>query len=98
MPERVAYDVVVVGYGCAGGVAAVEAADAGARVLLVEKMAHLGGLTILSSGYARVATDAAGANAYLLATSGGRVDPRLAETLAQGMAELPGYLRDLGRA
>jgi succinate dehydrogenase/fumarate reductase flavoprotein subunit len=98
MPERLDYDVVVVGYGCAGGVAAVEAADAGARVLLVEKMAHLGGLTMLSSGYARVATDAAGAAAYLLATSGGRVDACLAEALAQGMTELPGYLRELGRA
>jgi succinate dehydrogenase/fumarate reductase flavoprotein subunit len=98
MPERVQYDVVVVGYGCAGGVAAVEAADAGARVLLVEKMPRLGGLTILSSGYARVATDAAGATAYLMATNGGRVDPGLAEALGQGMTEVPAYLRYLGRA
>jgi succinate dehydrogenase/fumarate reductase flavoprotein subunit len=98
MPERVEYEVVVVGYGCAGGVAAIEAADAGARVLLVEKMPHLGGLTMLSSGYARVATDAAGAAAYLLATSGGRVEASLAEALARGMTELPGYLCDLGRA
>ncbi len=98
MAERTEYDVVVVGYGGAGGVAAIEAADAGARVLLVEKMPHFGGLTMLSSGYARVATDAAGAAAYLMATNGDRVDASLAQALAQGMVELPAYLAQLGRA
>ena len=39
------YDVVVVGYGFAGGAAAIAAADAGARVLLLEKApeGHEGG-------------------------------------------------------
>ena len=32
------YDVIVVGYGFAGGAAAIEASDAGARVLMLEKM------------------------------------------------------------
>ena len=32
------YDVIVAGYGFAGGAAAVAAADAGAKVLLLEKM------------------------------------------------------------
>ena len=31
------YDVVVVGFGLAGGIAAITAADAGAKVLLIEK-------------------------------------------------------------
>ena len=33
-----AYDVVVAGYGFAGGIAAIEAARAGAKVLICEKM------------------------------------------------------------
>ena len=40
-------DVVVVGYGAAGGVAAITAYDAGANVLLLEKMPHPGGISIL---------------------------------------------------
>ena len=37
------FDVVVVGYGFAGGVAAIEAADHGAKVLICEKMPLPGG-------------------------------------------------------
>jgi succinate dehydrogenase/fumarate reductase flavoprotein subunit len=89
--------VVVVGYGGAGAVAAIEAADAGADVLLVEKMEHFGGLTMLCSGYMRVATDAAGAAAYLDWTNGGRTDRKLVDALARGMTEVPAYLEKLGR-
>src|SRR5687767_7804954 len=90
------YDVVVVGYGCAGGMAAIAAADAGARVLLVEKAAFPGGTSMLSSGFARVASDAAGAAEYLDRTNGGRVARPLVEALAQAMTEVPALLRDLG--
>ena len=43
------FDVVVVGYGFAGGVAAIEAHDAGARVLILEKMPVAGvmGLSLI---------------------------------------------------
>ena len=41
-----AADVVVVGYGYAGAVAAIEAHDAGADVLLIEKMPDPGGISI----------------------------------------------------
>lgn len=44
------YDVVVAGYGFAGGMAAVAAHDEGASVGLFEKMAHFGGNSILSGG------------------------------------------------
>ncbi|HLE44319.1 MAG TPA: FAD-dependent oxidoreductase, partial [Methylomirabilota bacterium] len=43
-------DLVVVGGGLAGVVAALEAADGGASVLLLEKMAELGGSSVLSGG------------------------------------------------
>jgi 3-oxo-5alpha-steroid 4-dehydrogenase len=43
------YDVVIVGYGAAGASAAIEAADAGARVLVLDR-GYGGGATALSGG------------------------------------------------
>src|SRR5918999_5405551 len=42
-------DVVVVGFGAAGGISAITAHDAGAKVLLIEKMPHPGGISILNT-------------------------------------------------
>ena len=51
-------DVVVLGAGLAGHCAALEAADAGARVMLMEKMARYGGSTLMSAGsFALAGTD-----------------------------------------
>ena len=44
-------DVVVVGFGIAGGCAAVSAAAAGARVLVLERAAVAGGTTALAGGH-----------------------------------------------
>jgi len=44
------HDVVVVGQGVAGGAAAIEAARAGADVLVLERMSRGGGATALSTG------------------------------------------------
>lgn len=49
MPDR-DYDVIVIGSGAAGGAAAVEARDAGARVLLCEAADRLGGSSANSGG------------------------------------------------
>ncbi|MBS1847049.1 MAG: FAD-dependent oxidoreductase [Actinobacteria bacterium] len=43
-------DVIVVGGGCAGVCAAIEAAEAGARVLLAERTSAIGGTSAMSSG------------------------------------------------
>jgi 3-oxo-5alpha-steroid 4-dehydrogenase len=43
------YDVIIVGYGAAGAAAAIEAADAGARVLVLDR-GYGGGATTLSGG------------------------------------------------
>jgi hypothetical protein len=45
------YDVVVVGFGIAGACAALEAARAGARVLLLERASVHGGTTSMSGGH-----------------------------------------------
>jgi flavocytochrome c len=45
------YDLIILGGGLAGMCAAVEAGEAGAHVLLLEKQDELGGSTVLSSGY-----------------------------------------------
>ncbi|WP_232679996.1 FAD-binding protein [Nocardioides sp. R-C-SC26] len=46
-----AYDVVVVGFGIAGGCAALEAVRAGARVLVLERAAVHGGTSAMSGGH-----------------------------------------------
>ncbi|WP_431950776.1 FAD-dependent oxidoreductase [Nocardia lijiangensis] len=43
-------DVLVVGYGCAGAAAAFEAAEAGARVLVLERSGGPGGASAMSGG------------------------------------------------
>jgi succinate dehydrogenase/fumarate reductase flavoprotein subunit len=45
------HDVVVIGFGIAGGSAALEAARAGARVLLLERAAVHGGTTCMAGGH-----------------------------------------------
>lgn len=89
-------DIVVVGFGAAGAVAAAEAALTGARVLLLEKMPFPGGLSIASAGGVRVTTDAGRAFDYLKATCGGRTPDDILKRLADGMADIADYVRGLG--
>ncbi|HEY6993341.1 MAG TPA: FAD-dependent oxidoreductase [Xanthobacteraceae bacterium] len=89
------YDVVVVGYGYAGGIAAVEAASAGAKVLLLEKTSVPGGISICSYGAVRCAKSKKPAFDYLKATNGGRTPDDVIRVLADGMAEMEGYVREL---
>lgn len=88
-------DVVVVGYGFAGGIAAISAADAGSDVLLLEKMAVPGGISICSGGGFRVASDAAKALEYLVATNAGSIDLALLRAMAGEMAALPQFIEQL---
>jgi succinate dehydrogenase/fumarate reductase flavoprotein subunit len=96
--QAAAWDVVVVGYGAAGAVAAIEAARLGMRVLLVEKMPDPGGISILSAGGIRIGFDVEAVFAYLRHTCGGRTPDDVLQALAQGMVEMPDYVRELAQA
>eukprot|EP01035_Chromulina_nebulosa_P059066 gene59066-80884_t len=92
------YDVIVVGFGYAGGAAAMAAHDAGARVLLIEKQPAPGGISVCSAGGVRCSDWPADALAYLLATNGGTTPEPVLRRLAEGMAEMPLYIGDLAEA
>lgn len=87
--------VVVLGYGYAGAVAAIAAADAGAQVLLIEKAKTPGGISICSAGGLRFASDADRAFAYLKATNAGKTPDDVLRVLADGMTALPRKLSAL---
>src|SRR5205085_2501099 len=88
---REAADVVVVGYGYAGAVAAIEAHDAGAEVLLIEKMPDPGGISITSGGNVRIVGDAEDGFRHLQATNAGTTPDSVLRALAAGMQQIPAY-------
>lgn len=90
-------DVVVVGYGLSGAVAAIEAHDADVEVLILEKGRFPGGCSILSGGQILCADDVDAAAKYLFQLSGERVETDLIGTFAQGLADNEQYLRKLAR-
>lgn len=92
-----AVDVIVVGAGYAGCVAALAAHDSGASVLLLEKARDPGGISICSVGGVRTAEDADAALDYLRATNNGSIDDRVLAALAAGMTAIPGQIDELAR-
>ena len=89
------FDVVVVGYGFAGGAAAIAAADAGCSVLLAEKMLDPGGISITAGGGIRLAKDADKAFEYLNASGDGRTDPDILRVFCDELMNLEEYIRNL---
>jgi len=89
------YDIIVIGYGFAGAIAAITAADAGSRVLLAEKEPTPGGISICSGGAMRSAHDADEAFAYLKATNAGRTPDDVLRVLADGMENMEIEVRKL---
>ena len=91
-------DVIVIGFGYAGGIAAIAAHDAGARVLLLEKQAEPGGISVTSAGGVRCTRDPESALAYLLATNGATTPEPVMRALAAGMAEMEEFVGGLADA
>jgi succinate dehydrogenase/fumarate reductase flavoprotein subunit len=86
---------VVVGYGYAGAVAALEAHDAGADVLLIEKMPDPGGISITSGGNVRTVENEEEGFAYLRATNAGTTPDSVLRALAAGLRQMPAYFEKL---
>jgi len=89
------FDVIVIGFGYAGAVASIEAHDAGATVLLIEKQAGPGGISVCSAGGLRIARGAEHAYAYLAATNAGTAPEPVLRRLAEGMTGLADYVKRL---
>lgn len=100
-------DVVIVGYGGAGAAAAIEAHDAGAKVLVLEKMPQGGGNTVISAGiiYAAgtsvqkskgIEDSADGAFAYMKAAAEGLADEDRVKLMAYKSAETIEWFQKLG--
>ncbi|MBW1791830.1 MAG: FAD-binding protein, partial [Deltaproteobacteria bacterium] len=90
-------DVVVVGYGLAGAVAAISAHDAGSEVLILEKAKHPGGCSILAGGSIFMVRNVENAIKYFSALSGGRVSSDIIEAFAYGLAENLDYIKQLAK-
>lgn len=100
-------DVLVVGFGIAGGCAAAEAAASGARVLMLERAAVAGGTTAMAGGHFYLgggtavqqatgqADSAAEMAAYLTAVSKDPV-PELISAYCEGSTEHFDWLEALG--
>ena len=93
-----AYDIIVVGYGFAGGAAAIAGADAGADILLLEKMPDPGGISITAGGGIRTTFDRSAAFDYIRASSAGRTPDDCIAPIADGMVWLPEWLDSLAGA
>ena len=99
------YDVVVIGCGCAGLAAAIEAKNAGAKVCILDKMPRPSGNTIFSGGIINAAgtyvQKQEGVNdpldalyADMMKVSRGRGDPALTRMYVEKSAEVVQWLTD----
>ncbi|RPI47242.1 MAG: FAD-dependent oxidoreductase [Betaproteobacteria bacterium] len=91
------YDVIVVGFGFGGAATAIEAHDAGARVLLIEKMPHPGGISICAGGGIRCAKSEEGAFAYLQHTNDGTTPDDVLRAFVRGSMQIENWLRGLAK-
>ena len=92
------YDVVVMGMGAAGMVAAKTAADNGAKVVIVEKCEEgkAGGNTkVCGQLFAYANGDKDAAKSYYTALAGGRdIEPEIIDAISEGVANMADILAD----
>jgi succinate dehydrogenase/fumarate reductase flavoprotein subunit len=83
------FDVVIVGGGGAGASAAIEAADLGASVLILEKTFTPGGSTEQSGGNIRLVLDREGSIEHYWSLCQGATPKEIIEAFVDGLLELP---------
>ena len=102
MPEKwdAEADAVIVGYGCAGPVAAIDLAKRGLTSLLIEKTdrENAGGNCSVSGGYVMQCPDKAQPNTAegVVTSAAGTVSNEYAQAILPYINEAPEYLRGLG--
>jgi succinate dehydrogenase/fumarate reductase flavoprotein subunit len=89
------FDVVVVGFGYAGGAAAIAAHDGGAKTLLIEKMPMPGGISICAGGGVRLAVERDPVVEHLWETNDGTTPRPIIESFVDEMMLLDDYLEEL---
>jgi succinate dehydrogenase/fumarate reductase flavoprotein subunit len=89
-------DVLIVGYGAAGATAAIAAHDAGARVLIMEKLGFAGGNSGVCVGAMLIPQSVDEAIQYYRALSFGTVDEEMIRVFAEAMVNIPHQLTELG--
>jgi succinate dehydrogenase/fumarate reductase flavoprotein subunit len=89
-------DVLIVGYGAAGANAAIAAHDAGARVLILEKLGFPGGNSGVCAGAMVIPESMDEAIKYYRALSFGTADEELIRSFAEEMIGIPRLLTGLG--
>jgi succinate dehydrogenase/fumarate reductase flavoprotein subunit len=94
--EKYDVDVLIVGYGAAGANAAIAAHDAGASVLIVEKLSTGGGNSAVCAGAMLIPENLEAAIAYYRALSGGTAGEEMILAFAKAMVDIPELLSRLG--
>ncbi len=97
LPEKwdMESDVVVVGYGAAGAVAAITAHDQGASVLLLEKMPEGGGNSRICGGNIIVPQSVKFAD-YLKTLSFGTTPPEIIENFVEQAMKNGEWIKQMG--
>lgn len=89
-------DVVVMGCGSAGAVAAITAHDAGAKVLVLEKMPEAGGTSRTSGGRMRIIEDPEKAVDYFYRICEGTTPREVLEPFVYEGQNIPEWVKGLG--
>jgi succinate dehydrogenase/fumarate reductase flavoprotein subunit len=89
---RTHFDLVIVGGGGAGAVAAIEAADCGASVLILEATLCPGGNTQISGGTIRIIDDPRMAVEHLVHLAQGATPTAVIEAFVSGMEEIEDWI------
>lgn len=90
-------DVVIAGFGNAGGVAAVAAHDAGSETLLLEKGRYPGGASVLAGGSFKFVKSYKDGLKYFTALSSGRIETDTIKAFTKGMSEILDYAKELAK-
>jgi succinate dehydrogenase/fumarate reductase flavoprotein subunit len=89
-------DIVIIGCGAAGATAAITAAEAGSKVLILEKAPETGGSSSTSSGGLRNTVNASQAASFIKHIGLGAIDDDTAQTFAETWTEMKPWLTKHG--